>query len=113
MRSKANVVSRDWGEDCRTWELLSRGDLAVFHEQMPPGTAEKEHYHARARQFFFVLEGELLLEILGVAHRLRRHEGLEVPPGERHVVRNVSDHPAEFLAIAHPSTLNDRHVGAT
>jgi mannose-6-phosphate isomerase-like protein (cupin superfamily) len=32
-------------------------DLSVKMERMPAHTAEQEHYHERARQFFFILEG--------------------------------------------------------
>ena len=109
--STETVTPRSWGEGCLTWELISRGDLAVFHEWMPPGTTEVTHGHRRARQFFFVLEGELRIESMGREHALRRHQGLEIPPGEVHKVRNVSGLPAEFLAIAHPSTAGDRIVG--
>ena len=34
---------------------------------MPPGTAETRHKHSRVRQFFYVLSGELTLEVKGVA----------------------------------------------
>jgi quercetin dioxygenase-like cupin family protein len=107
-RSASNVTPRGWGENCNTWELLSGQDLVVFHEQMPPATAEIEHYHNKARQFFFVLRGELSIRTMGSDHILREHEGLEVPAGELHLVRNLSTEMTEFLAIAHPSTVGDR-----
>jgi len=110
LKSKANVVPREWGGRCQTWELLGRDDLAVFHERMPPGTSEVEHAHGIARQFFFVLKGELKINVRGREFVLAPHEGLEVPPGEIHVVRNESDLTAEFLAIAHPTTIGDRIV---
>jgi mannose-6-phosphate isomerase-like protein (cupin superfamily) len=110
VRSKANVVARDWGANCQAWELVSHAELAVVHERVPPGTGEEEHYHARAMQFFFVLEGELLITVRGRQHHLRPHQGLEIPPGERHIVRNVSAETTEFLVIAQPTTSNDRVV---
>ncbi len=108
MKSIENVTPRPWGQGCLTWELLARPDMVVFHERMPPGTAELAHHHAVARQFFFVLTGSLVITIDGTEHRLARHEGLEVPPGAVHKVRNASHGETEFLAIAHPSTLGDR-----
>ncbi len=108
MKSTANVTPRPWGQGCQTWELLARPDMAVFHERMPPGTAELAHHHGVARQFFFVLSGSLVITVDGIDHPLGRHEGLEVPPGAVHKVRNLSDGETEFLAIAHPSTLGDR-----
>lgn len=107
-KSMSNVMPRGWGDNCETWELLSGQDLVVFHERMPPSTAEVEHYHNKARQFFFVLNGELAIKAMGSDHVLRKHEGLEIPPGELHHVRNLSGGTTEFLAIAHPSTVGDR-----
>lgn len=113
MKSIANVTPRPWGQGCQTWELLARPDMVVFHERMPPGTAELAHHHDVARQFFFVLSGSLVITIDGTDHPLARHEGLEVPPGAVHQVRNVSGEEAEFLAIAHPTTLGDRTNAGT
>jgi mannose-6-phosphate isomerase-like protein (cupin superfamily) len=110
LTSKANIVPRIWGGSCLTWELLSRAELVVFHEFMPPGTCEEEHAHRKARQFFFVLDGELSINVFGLAHVLHRHEGLDIPPGEFHWVRNASDAPVEFIAIAHPTTRGDKDV---
>ena len=36
-----------------------RRSLSVIEELMPPGAKEVRHFHVRARQFFFVLEGGL------------------------------------------------------
>lgn len=48
---------------------MSRDDFAVFHERMPPGTAEEEHSHSKARQFFFVLDGEFSITEEGIDAR--------------------------------------------
>ena len=71
-------------------------------------SAEARHRHVRARQFFYVLTGQLELELEGVRHRLAAREGLEVPPGMAHQVRNVGDDVAEFLVIAAPPVGADR-----
>ena len=58
------VVSREhplnhyiWGEHCDGWNLVDRADLSVKMERMPPHTAEQEHFHEHARQFFYILKG--------------------------------------------------------
>ncbi|KZC40756.1 cupin, partial [Rhodanobacter denitrificans] len=86
--STANAQHYHWGDACDGWHLLAGGDLSVIEERMPPGTAEQRHRHVRARQFFYVLEGTAMLEVDGVTHRLRRDEGLHVPPGAAHQMRN-------------------------
>jgi len=75
---------------------------------MPPGTAETRHRHAVARQFFFVLAGELTIERDEDAFVLRGGEGLEVAPGSAHQVLNRGDTDARFLVISQPPSHGDR-----
>lgn len=75
---------------------------------MPPGATEQRHRHARARQFLYVLAGEVTLELAGEIHRLRRGEGLHVPPGAGHQVRNDSAADARFIAAFAPKSHGDR-----
>ena len=51
-----------WGVGCDGWHLVQAAGLSVIHERMPPATSEARHRHSVARQFFYVLEGELELE---------------------------------------------------
>ena len=97
-----------WGEACDGWHLLAREDLSVIEERMPPGTAEQRHRHQRSRQFFFVLEGEAMLEVDGVQHVLRSGHGLHVPPGAAHQMRNDSGADVRFLVVSAPKSHGDR-----
>ena len=54
-----------WGDVCDGWRLLERPDLSVIQERISPGAGEVRHFHTRARQLFFVLHGELQLELNG------------------------------------------------
>lgn len=106
--STDNAEHYNWGEACDGWHLLAGGDLSVIEERMPPGTAEQRHRHARARQFFYVLEGEAALELEGKVHVLRRGEGLHVPPGAAHQMRNESTADVRFLVVSAPKSHGDR-----
>jgi mannose-6-phosphate isomerase-like protein (cupin superfamily) len=97
-----------WGEVCDGWRLLDRADLGVIQERIPPGAGEVAHYHARSRQLFYVLEGQLEIEVQDEAHHLRAGDALEVPPGRPHRVRNRSDGDVSFLVVSAPSTRGDR-----
>lgn len=108
--STANAPHYTWGRQCDGWHLLQGGDLSVIEERMPPGTAEVRHRHARARQFFYVLEGEAVLELEGTAHRLRAREGLHVPPGTAHQMRNESARDVRFLVVSSPRSHGDRET---
>jgi len=106
--STANAQHYHWGDACDGWHLLAGDDLSVIEERMPPATAEQRHRHARARQFFYVLEGVATLELEGVTHSLRRGEGLHVPPGAAHQLRNDSAADARFLVVSVPKSHGDR-----
>ncbi|MBN8734976.1 MAG: cupin domain-containing protein [Xanthomonadales bacterium] len=106
--STQNTEHYNWGAGCDGWHLLKGDDLSVIEERMPPGTAEQRHRHARSRQFFYVLAGEVTLELEGEVHRLQRGEGLHVPPGAAHQVRNDSDADVQFLVVSAPRSHGDR-----
>jgi mannose-6-phosphate isomerase-like protein (cupin superfamily) len=108
--STANAPHYTWGQQCDGWHLLQGFDLSVIEERMPPGTAEVRHRHVRARQFFYVLEGEAVLEVEGVAHRLDAHQGLQVPPGAAHQMRNESDGELRLIVVSSPKSHGDRET---
>lgn len=106
--SKENARHYMWGDGCDGWEFLASDGLLVIEERMPPGTSEKRHFHKNARQFFRLLFGHLSIEMDGVVHDLNEGEGLEIPPGVPHQVKNRGHGDARFLAISSPSTRHDR-----
>jgi mannose-6-phosphate isomerase-like protein (cupin superfamily) len=80
----------------------------VIEEQMPPGAAETLHHHVHARQFFYVLSGELTLVVDGRPYTLTPNEGLEIAPGEVHQAVNRSAEPVRFLLTSQPPSHDDR-----
>jgi quercetin dioxygenase-like cupin family protein len=85
-------------------------NLSVIQERMPPGTSEVRHRHAQARQFFFVLSGELTLEVAGTVHLLPVGTGLEIAPGVDHQALNRSSASVDFLVVSHPPSHGDRQL---
>jgi mannose-6-phosphate isomerase-like protein (cupin superfamily) len=106
--SRQNAEHYAWGEVCEGWRLLAGPDLSVIQERIPPGRGEVSHRHARARQLFFVLEGELQMESEGAIGRLRKGDSVEIPPGRVHRVSNPADEDALFLVVSAPTTTGDR-----
>lgn len=106
--STANTEHYSWGQVCDGWHLLATDDLSVIEERMPPGSFEQRHFHTRARQFFYVLDGEATLELDGVNHRLQRGDGLHVPPEVAHQVRNDGSADVRFIVISAPKAHGDR-----
>jgi len=97
-----------WGEGCDGWFLVNSPDLTIIRERMPPGAAEIRHYHERAWQFFFVLEGTLSIELERKSLGIGVGQGVEIPPGHIHRVRNESDDDAVFLVTSRPDSHGDR-----
>jgi quercetin dioxygenase-like cupin family protein len=80
----------------------------VIEELMPPGTRESRHAHRYARQFFYVLEGELTLEVEQQDFVLRAGEGLEIAPGHAHQALNRSTSSVRMLVTSQPPAQGDR-----
>jgi quercetin dioxygenase-like cupin family protein len=97
-----------WGEHCDGWHLVRSSNLSVIQERMPPGAREQRHRHAHARQFFFVLHGQLVLEVEGTHHVLSQGVGLEIEPGLAHTAINESAMDVAFLVISQPPSHGDR-----
>ncbi len=97
-----------WGTGCDGWHLVRSPALSVIQERMPTGATEARHRHRHARQFFFVLVGELRIEVDGTLHILGPQQGLEVAPGLAHEVRNDGPATAEFLVVSQPPSHGDR-----
>jgi len=108
--SSATADHYTWGAECDGWHLVRAANLSVIQERMPPGSSEVRHRHAEARQFFFVLDGELTLEVAGVAHLLPAGTGLEIAPGVVRQALNLSAASVEFLVISSPPSHGDRQL---
>jgi mannose-6-phosphate isomerase-like protein (cupin superfamily) len=98
----------DLGTDSDGWHLLKTPDLSVIEELMPPGTSERRHYHLNARQFFYVLDGVLTLEIDGQHFDLQAGEGIEVSPSQPHQAFNRGVDPMRMLVTSQPPSHGDR-----
>jgi mannose-6-phosphate isomerase-like protein (cupin superfamily) len=97
-----------WGADCDGWVLGPSPDILVVQERMPPKTSEQRHFHSVARQFFYVLAGELTMEMDTAVVTVRSNSGIEVPPGAMHQARNDTNEDVHFLVISSPTTQGDR-----
>jgi mannose-6-phosphate isomerase-like protein (cupin superfamily) len=106
--SAANAEHYTWGAGCDAWYLVRTPGLHVIEELMQPGASETPHHHTHARQFFFVLDGELTLAFDRHDFQLRAGEGLEIAPGQIHQAVNRSSTPVRFLVTSQPPSHGDR-----
>ena len=106
--SRDNAEHYRWGHECDAWYLVKDKNLGVIEEYMPPGSAEIRHHHQHAQQFFYILTGEVLMEVEGVTILIRAGSGIRVPPGARHQIRNPSSTAVRFLVVSQPPSHGDR-----
>jgi methyltransferase (TIGR00027 family) len=106
--STATAEHYAWGQGCDGWHLVRQESLSVIQEEMPAGTTESRHRHARSRQFFHVLSGTLTIEVEGTSHTLPPGSGLEVPPAAAHTAANRGTGPVRFLLVSQPPAHGDR-----
>jgi mannose-6-phosphate isomerase-like protein (cupin superfamily) len=98
------------GTDCDGWHLVKTPDLSIIEELMPANTSEVRHSHVHARQFFFVLEGELTLEVEHHQFVLQAGEGIEISPGQQHQAVNRSANSVRMIVTSQPPSHGDRIV---
>jgi len=106
--NKNNAEHYAWGANCDGWHLVKSDELSIIQERVPPGASEVKHYHKKAWQFFFILSGQATIEIGTKTHRLREHEGIEVPPKFPHKLTNNSNIDLIFIVISKPKSHGDR-----
>jgi mannose-6-phosphate isomerase-like protein (cupin superfamily) len=97
-----------WSDVCDGWHLLKREEISVIQERVPAGGSEVMHYHERASQFFYILEGEGTMSFEDREVILETGQGLEIAPTIGHQFRNHSQADVHFLVISVPSTRGDR-----
>ena len=66
------------------------------------------HQHTADDEFFYVLEGELSLEVDGDEVLVRAGEGVEIGPGIAHQAINRSGSSVRFLVTSQPPSHGDR-----
>jgi mannose-6-phosphate isomerase-like protein (cupin superfamily) len=78
----ADWASSDAAGKCPVLVMPST-ELAVFNETAP----QDRHYHRKATEIYFVLEGQLLIEIEHVDHLLYGGDAIVVLPGAVHHIK--------------------------
>jgi mannose-6-phosphate isomerase-like protein (cupin superfamily) len=106
--SKSTAEHYIWGKGCDGWHLVKNPQLSVIQECMPAGTSEVRHFHHHAQQFFYVLSGEAVMEVDSRSIVLNAGEGIWIPAGTAHLMRNDSNDVVHFLVISQPPSHGDR-----
>lgn len=80
------------------------GLCTVWEGRVPPGAVGAgPHYHCERDEFFYVLDGELVLRIGDENRCVRSGTFAFVPRGTIHGFRNTSQATATMLVVHHPA----------
>ena len=70
--------------------------------QFQAGQDFKAHYHNVMEENFYILEGEVDIEVDGVAHTLKKGQMIHIEPKEVHYVINRSNGPVKMVSTLAP-----------
>jgi len=93
------------GDERATSILVARENITITYALCPAGqTVAGPHVHNRHTHAFYVIEGELTLEVGRKSESITVSPGglVAVPPGVAHAFRNDGDRPARWLTIHAP-----------
>jgi mannose-6-phosphate isomerase-like protein (cupin superfamily) len=69
---------------------------------IPPGTATGEHSHPQAEEIYYVLRGRGILTLAEEQCEVGPGDGILIPPGTCHTIRNIGQAPLVILCCCAP-----------
>jgi uncharacterized cupin superfamily protein len=98
------VGSTSAGVTVKASEAETGGLCTVWEGRVGSGAVGAgPHYHRERDEFFYVLEGQLVLRIGDETHTARAGTFAFVPRGTIHGFKNASDESATLLVMHHPA----------
>lgn len=74
---------------------------SLAEASLPPGTATQRHYHQTTEEFYFILDGNGLMEINGASQPVQPGDAILIPPGAWHQITATTS-PLRFLCCCSP-----------
>ena len=96
-------------------ELLAHRNSAIRHQslaeaRLPPGGATQPHYHPRAEEIYYLLEGRGRMHLEGEVREVGPGDAIAIPPGQRHQITNIGEGTLRFLCCCAPAYEHDDTV---
>ena len=91
-------------QTCKATSAETAGAFSLWEAVIPPGAGAPPHTHSREEEAFYVLSGELVIELEGepVPRRVAPGGFFFGARGRRHAFRNADDQPARVLIFCAP-----------
>jgi quercetin dioxygenase-like cupin family protein len=78
------------------------GAVAIFQQNVPPMSGPPLHRHSREDEWFYVLEGQITIQVDGQQTILRAGSSAFAPRGTAHTYQNFGPAPARHLVMVTP-----------
>jgi mannose-6-phosphate isomerase-like protein (cupin superfamily) len=88
-------------------ELLRGVNQSLAEATLAPTQSTQRHYHAASEELYYVLEGSAELEVGGELRRVGTGDGVLIPPGAWHQIRNDGAGNLRFLCCCAPPYSHD------
>lgn len=88
-------------------ELLSARNSAIRNQslaeaRLPVGAATQPHFHPRAEEIYFILEGRGRMRLEDAVREVGPGDAIAIPPGMRHQIINAGSETLRFLCCCAP-----------
>src|SRR5574337_22943 len=100
----APFITKD-GSEIRS--ILDRTNSAATNQSLAeatvlPGAETEEHYHSHTEEIYYVLRGHGMMTLADERREVGSGDGILIPPGTRHRIRNDGQAPLVFLCCCSP-----------
>ena len=96
-------------------EILAPGNSSLRRQSLAearvaPGRSTEEHFHPKAEEIYYILEGKGLMSIDGEEREIGHGDGIVILPGSRHKVWNTGQSDLVILCCCSPAYGHDDTV---
>lgn len=88
---------------CKALGEDTGGDWSLFEATVNPGSVVPEHRHEGLEESFYILEGELEMQMDGQTTTVGAGHFIKVPRGAVHGDKNTSAAEVKYLTWTHPA----------
>jgi mannose-6-phosphate isomerase-like protein (cupin superfamily) len=97
-------ITKD-GSEIRS--ILDRTNSSATHQSLAeatllPGSATDAHVHPNTEEFYYILQGSGDMTVGSARRQVGPGDGILIPPGARHTIRNDGKEPLVFLCCCVP-----------
>lgn len=88
-------------------ELLAHRNSCIANQslaeaRLPPGAATQPHFHPRAEEIYYLLDGRARMQIEAAVREVGPGDAIAIPPGARHQITNIGGGVLRFLCCCAP-----------